>query len=329
MSTTSRILASLTPLALLAACDPGSHALPSAPGNGITAMMFSTEGTPWSAPVNLGATINSAANEQNATLSPDGLALYFTSSRADGAGPLDIWVAHRECTDLADAACAWQTPGNLGSVINTPGADFAPNLSLDGHLLFFASNRGVGTNIDIYVSHRGDPNDDFVWETPVALGPGVNTVDGDQAPMYRQSAEDGAANLYFNRGLLASNSADIYVAAVTRDGETSGPAELVTELSLPNVNDAAVTVRTDGRELMFYSNRPGGLGLTDLWVSTRSNSHEPWSPPVNAGASLNSPFADVTPSISADGRTLIFASNRPGGFGGNDLYMATRTPSGN
>jgi len=318
----SRILASLTPVALVLACGTG----PDRTVSPLLADRFAS--SDWSEPVNLGPVINSAANEQNATLSGDGLSLYFSSNRADGLGLLDMWVAHRECTDVADPACAWQTPANLGSVINTPGVDFAPNLSLDGHLLFFASNRGLGPNVDIYVSHRDDTNDDFAWESPVALGPGVNTADGDQAPMYRQSAEDGSANFYFNRGALASNAADIYVASVTRDGDTRGPAELVTELSLPNVNDAAVTVRTDGRELMFYSNRPGGLGSTDLWVSTRSNSHEPWSPPENPGAPLNSAFSEVTPSISADGRTLIFGSNRPGGVGGNDLYISTRTSSG-
>lgn len=322
MTTAPRRLASLVPLALVLACGTESdHVLTS-----LQAERFAS--SDWSEPVNLGPVINSPANEQNATLSPNELSLYFSSNRADGLGLLDMWVAHRECTNGVDPACAWQAPANLGSVINTTGADFAPNLSLDGHLLFFASTRGVGSNIDIYVSHRDDTNDDFAWESPVALGPGVNTADGDQAPMYRQSAEDGSANFYFNRGVLASNGTDIYVASVTRDGDTRGPAELVTELSLPNVNDAAVTVRTDGRELMFYSNRPGGLGFTDLWVSTRSNSHEPWSPPENPGAPLNSAFSEVTPNISADGRTLIFGSNRPGGVGGNDLYMSTRTSSG-
>jgi len=56
--------------------------------------------------------------------------------------------------------------------------------------------------------------------------------------------------------------------------------------------------------------------------------HEPWSSPVNLGAPLNTAFLDAQPTLSNDGRTLIFASNRPGGFGGNDLWISTRTPSG-
>jgi hypothetical protein len=281
----------------------------------------------WSTPVNLGPVVNSSANEQNGTLARDGLSLYISSNRAGTSGPLDIWVSQRACTD-ADPTCAWQAPVNLGVPINSSGADFAPNLSGDGHLLFFASNRGGGAT-DIYVSHRTDPNDDFGWEDPVPLGAGVNTSVQEQAPMYLQSAEDGTANLYFNRGVLALNQADIYVASVSRDGETLGPAQLVAELSDPSANDAAITIRADGREAMFWSNRVGGLGQTDLWVSTRQSIHDPWSPPVDAGAPLNSEFADMTPSFSWDGRTLIFSSNRlPGGQGGNDLYMSTRTLSG-
>jgi WD40 repeat protein len=316
------IVAFATPIALTLLVACGSEPHPAAPR--LQAMSFAN--SEWSEPVNLGPTVNSSAGEQNATLSKDGLSLYFSSNRA---GALDIWVSRRACTDADDAACAWQTPVILGPVINGPGADFAPNLSIDGHLLFFSSVRPHGFGgPDIYLSHRADPNDDFGWEPAVNLGPDVNTATADNAPMYLQSAEDGVTNLYFNRGVNALQQADIYAAAVTRDGVTLGPAEPVSELNVPNANDAAVTIRVDGRELMFWSTRPGGLGGADLWVSTRQNVHDPWSPPTNLGAPLNSASDDVTPSLSFDGRTLIFASNRPGGSGRNDLWMSTRTPSG-
>src|SRR2546422_6169566 len=62
----------------------------------------------WSAPVNLGPVINTAANEQHPAISKDGLSLYISSDRPGGFGGTDIWVSQRACTDADDAACAWQ-----------------------------------------------------------------------------------------------------------------------------------------------------------------------------------------------------------------------------
>jgi len=275
----------------------------------------------WSDPVNLGA-VNSLSNEQNAFLSKDELTLYFTSDRPGGLGGLDIYVSHRASVDSA-----WQPAVNLGPPINTASADFGPNLSIDGHLLFFASARPGGQGgSDIYVSRRSDPNNDFAWETPVNVGPPINTADQDQAPFYLQNAEDGSGNLYFNRGALVAQRADIYYASVTRDGEVRDPEVFVAELN-SSFNDLATTLRKDGREIFFTSSRPG-MGGNDIWTSKRQSIHHAWEPPVNAGEPLSSVFNDVTPHLSFDGRTMIFATTRPGGFGGNDLWISTRAPSG-
>jgi hypothetical protein len=156
-------------------------------------MSFANSG--WSAPVNVGSPINSSASETNATLSPDNLSLYFTSNRAGGLGGDDIWVSHRDCDD-----CPWEAPVNLGALINSASAEGAPNLSVDGHLLFFFSGRpgGQGGN-DVYVSLRENPKDDLGWEPPVGLGPDVNTAANEAGGDYQQNAEDGTANFYFNR----------------------------------------------------------------------------------------------------------------------------------
>jgi len=130
-------------------------------------------------------------------------------------------------------------------------------------------------------------------------------------------------NFYFGRAPVTGVGFSMYVAPLTRDGKARGPAVLVPELS----PGTGATVRTDGREVVFLSARPGGLGLQDLWVSTRRSVHDPWSTPENLTA-LNSTAMDRHPSFSSNARTLIFASNRPGGFGGDDIWMSTRTPSG-
>ena len=277
----------------------------------------------WSAPVNIGAPVNTSFNEQGPTLSNDGLSLYFGSDRQPGGvGGFDIWVSRRACTD-----CPWGAPENLGPVVNSSAAETGPSLSVDGHLLFFRSTR-VGGQGDVYLSRRANPKDDFGWGPPVALGPGVNTAAEEAGAEYLQSAEDGIANLYFNRAVPPAG-ADLYRASVTRDGETRGPAELIAELSHPVATDQGPTLRNDGREILFFSNRPGSAA-TDIWRSTRRSVHHPWAAPVNAGIPPNSAAFEQQPNLADQGRTLLFASNRsPGGFGGTDIWMSTRTPSGN
>ena len=88
------------------------------------------------------------------------------------------------------------------------------------------------------------------------------------------------------------------------------------------------SISADGLSLYFDSQRPGGYGGDDLWVTTRATVSDPWGPPVNLGGTVNSTALDGCPSISADGLELYFHSMRPGGSGGShggDLWVTTRT----
>ena len=315
MTPTSRTLAAVASLALLPACGIESDRSTTANLVVNPTAHFST----WSEPVNLGSTINTTFNEQGPTLSNDELSLYFGSDRPGGIGGFDVWVSQRACKD-----CAWEAPLDLGPAVNTASDETGPGLSVDGHLLFFRSTRPGGAGLgDVFLSKRANPKDDFGWGVPVALGPGVNTAAAEAGAEFLQSAEDGAANLYFNRA-PPGGTADLYSAAITRDGETLGPAVLISELSDPIATDQGPTLRSDGREVFFFSTRPGGLGGADLWTSTRRSVHDPWTPPMNVGAPLNSPAAEQQPSLSSGGLTLLFASSRGGGFGGTDIWMSTR-----
>jgi WD40 repeat protein len=291
---------------------------------GVRIRAHSFANSEWSTPVNLGAPVNSAAAEQNATLSPDELSLYFVSNRAGGLGGNDIWIARR-----ASLESSWEAPVNAGEPVNTSANENSPNLSPDGHLFFFASDRAGGQgSSDVYVTRRARTDDDFAWGPPANLGPEVNTAAFEAGAAYLQSSEDGAGNLYFVRG-PNTNELHIYVAPFKRDGEIRGPASPVVELNVvaAGVGDAHPSVRGDGREVLFHSSRPGGLGLFDVYVSTRRSVHEPWSTPVNLGT-LNSTANDGQPTLSFDGRTVVFYSNRSGGLGNTDLWISTRTPSG-
>ena len=273
----------------------------------------------WSAPVNLGPVVNSPATESNPTITADELTMYFASNRPGGLGGLDVWMTRR-----ASRSSPWEPPVNLGAPVNTPFIDGAPALSPDGHLLFIHSNRtGTAGGNDIWMAHRSGSNDDIDWEAPVRLGPDVNTPDDEQGPEY--TASDGGGALYFNRGNIALQRADLYRAEVKRGGRTDGPAQPVAELNDPTRNDAAPTVRADAREILFWSVRAGSLSA-DIWQSTRQSANHPWSPPRNAAA-LNSPVLELHPELSQDARTLYLASNRPGGAGNEDIYMSTRAGS--
>jgi hypothetical protein len=285
--------------------------LPSEPRFGVASDAADRDGSAWSEPVNLGPIVNSNVADLGPTLSRDGLSLYFASNRA-GAG-IDLWVSQRACSE-----CAWETPVNLGSVVNTPSTENRPSLSVDGHLLFFFSNRAGGEgDFDLYVSRRADPKDDFAWEAPVNLGPAVNTAEPDREPWRVQN------ELYFARGTIL----DLYVVPLNHEGEALGPAEYITELNHPAALDAGPAVRADGREIFFYSGRTGQL---DLFTSTRSNAAGPWSAPVNVGSIVNSAGIEQQPSLSRDGLTLLWSSNRPGsilnpgGVPSMDIWMSTR-----
>ena len=322
------VAASSTALGCLAVCLAGcAPDVPTAPGRERSSLPNGAQSlgvdiarySDWSEPENLGPVVNSTANEQNAQLSRDGLAIYFSSNRPGGLGGLDIYVARRASLDSP-----WESPVNLGPLVNTPLPDFAPNVSIDGHLLFFASGRPGGQGgADLYVSRRDNVKDDMAWGEPVNLGAPVNTTDAEQAPNYLQNAEEGGGNLYFNRSGLTS-LADLYYAAVSRDGVALGQAVYVAELNTQEANEQAASLRHDAKEIFFFSNRADGMGSNDIWTSTRQNADAPWSAPTNV-ASLNTASSDVTPNLSFDGLTMLLGSNRPGAIGGNDIWMTTRT----
>src|SRR5712692_5930804 len=82
-----------------------------------------------------------------------------------------------------------------------------------------------------------------------------------------------------------------------------------------NVLDAAPTLSKDGLSLYLTSNRPGGFGGNDLWVSHRDCEDCAWGTPVNLGPVINSPAIENRASLSSDGHLLFFFSDRSGGHG--------------
>ncbi len=98
----------------------------------------------------------------------------------------------------------------------------------------------------------------------------------------------------------------------------------------PTVNssawDLAPNISADGLELFFISTRPGGSGDADIWVTTRATKEDDWGNPVNLGPTVNTLYGDDSPSISSDGSTLYFDSDRSGGSGTWDIWQVSIVP---
>jgi hypothetical protein len=278
----------------------------------------------WSAPVNLGHAVNTEYSEDLPHLSEDGLDLYFISDRPEGSfGKFDIWVSHRESPHHS-----WGAPRNLGWRINSGENERGPCLSSDGHYLFFSSDRNPAKSQDLFASYRewrGLMLGWGPWQTPVNLGPGVNTKDPDFGAALLKNGPTGVATLLFGRR-RDFGQADIYQSELDASGWFV-KGVVVQELSTEQ-DDLRPTVRPDGLELFFNSNRtdsvprPDQTLSNDLWVSRRESIASPWSTPRNVGPDINTEFEEQYPTISADGTTLIFSSNRESAK--NDLYISTR-----
>ncbi|MGH7428300.1 MAG: hypothetical protein ACREJ4_08075 [Candidatus Methylomirabilaceae bacterium] len=310
---------SLLAIALLTACGTESHTatletaafVPPAARLAADVDQFSD----WATPVNLGPVVKSSPVNLEVAISKDGLSLYIASNRS---GNFDIWVSRRASVDKP-----WGPPQNLGPVINTSAREQAPLLTLDGHRMYFFSDRPAGFGgTDLYVSRRPDKRDDFGWQTPVNLGGGVNASANETLPVLFEDDETGTTTLYFNSN--RTGQPDVYASTLQRDG-TFGPAVCVEELSSPR-RDRILSIRRDGLEIFLASDRPGPTASpSDLWVSTRASTSDPWSTPVNLGPVVNSTADEGSALLSFDETALYFTSNRPGGSGGYDLYVSTRT----
>jgi len=256
--------------------------------------------------------------------SPDGLSLYIASNRPGGRGGLDIWVATR-----ASANAAWGAPQNLGEPVNSAADDFCPT-PVGKKGLFFVSREalpGACGQGDIYFTHQTGAGS---WKEPERLlcaPAGPNSALDEQGPSWVDPSGKlrGKKQLYFSRSSappLQNVPGEIYVSE-RQNGARFGPAIAVTELNEAAANDIQPNVRADGLEVVFTSNRAGTLGGQDIWVATRATAAAAWSAPVNLGSAVNTGAGETRPSLSKDGKQLLFG-RAPGPEGSSDIYVATR-----
>ena len=222
----------------------------------------------------------------------------------------------------AKADFTFGEPTNLGPTVNSSANEKGPSISADGLTLYFRSARsGTQGPGDLWVTTRSSTHDK--WGDPENLGATINSWGQDDEP---DISADGL-ELYFYSQLGAASDADLWVARRDTNSDIwSQPVNLGSMVN-SSQHDWDPSISADGLELYFNSDRPGGSGNSDLWVTTRATKEDPWSEPVNLGPTVNSLVNDASPEISDEGLMLFFVSARPGGYSDADIWVTTRATS--
>ena len=116
----------------------------------------------------------------------------------------------------------------------------------------------------------------------------------------------------------------LVVSRIARGDFTFGTATNLGSTVNSSYDEYEPSISADGLSLFFQSDRPGGIGSTDLYMATRERTSDAWQTITNLGPKVNSSYEESAPSISADGLELYFVSDRPGGSGNRDIYVTNR-----
>ena len=195
---------------------------------------------------------------------------------------------------------------------NTEHDDFAPCLVYHGKLIFATCDiKGKGQRIMSIEQSNGK------WQDAVKLKGDANDADHSGVAAL---TPDGQLMVFSatNHDVQGMGRTDLYTAR-KRDGAWVDVVALGPAVNTASY-DAQPSLSADGRTLFFVSDRPGGQGATDIYTSSWDGTDWSIATPVSG---VNSADGEISPVISADGRTLYFASNRPRGQGGYDIYVAT------
>ena len=274
--------------------------------NSSSADILSSADWQWTAPVGLGAAVNSGSQDFLPCLGPDGHTLIFASDREGGSGGLDLWMSTR-----ASMSEPWSPAVNLGSEVNTPQMESQSCLTADGKTLVFTSNRPGGHGAgDLWMTTRQSTS--APWSKPVNLEPPINS----------QAIESGAAlssdGLTLIFGSERNRSRDLWIATRSSgDAAWSEPALLGPAIN-SRFKETGPCLSADGLTLLFSRSEDGIAYQT--WCATRVSQDAPWQPAVRIGE------LGGGASVSADTLTFITNLNQPGEKGDrpDDLYVVRR-----
>src|SRR5690349_12982252 len=210
----------------------------------------------------------------------------------------------------------------LSDTVNAFLMQYFPVLTADQQQLIFTRRIGGGPNDDedLVISHK---NQRGRWSEPESISRNINSelnegtctisADGRKLIFTSCSGRDGLG------------SCDLY------ESRKIGNEWTVPKNLGPNVNsvewESQPSLSADGRTLYFVSDRRGGVGRRDIWVSTIDNAGQ-WTKALNLGKEINTVNEEYSPFIHVNGKTLFYASNGLVGFGGFDLYYTEKGENG-
>lgn len=209
-------------------------------------------------------------------------------------------------------------PRALSDTVNMFAMQYFPVLTADESELIFT--RRVGgkeeDDEDLVISMK---ERNGKWARPLSISPNINSRVNEGTCTI---SADGRTLIFTScAGRRGYGSCDLF------ESRKSGSEWSIPVNMGPEVNSAAwesqPSLSADGRMLFFVSDRRGGLGGKDIYVSYKLDENK-WAKAVNVGDQINSPYDEISPFVHVNGRTLFFSSNGKPGFGGFDIYRTER-----
>jgi hypothetical protein len=238
------------------------------------------------------------------TLAPDTLA-------PDTLAP-DTLAPDTLAPDLFPSPTTPFSPPNKLTALSTGGDEDDPTLSVN--LLELVFERGG----NLYRATRGSAG--AVWGSPSLLS-ALNSSADETTPFLTR---DGLGIIFSSTRshAQAKGNYDLYISTrASPGGAWSTPAPLVALNS--NQRDLVGSMSADARTIVLSSNRSGGAGGEDIYIATRASATAGWGSPITL-AGVNSSSLESVPWIDDSLTVIVFESNRGGGSGGRDLWVAER-----
>ena len=192
-----------------------------------------------------------------------------------------------------------------------------PNLSSRGKAAADSRKKNYEFAVDYAKNH---PNENYTF-APVNMGDPINSSFSEYYPSF---TIDDSLFVYTRR--TEGFREEFMQSFRLPDGQYTKAIPMPGAIN-EQPSKGAINISQDGEWIIFAGNFPGkGIGDFDLYISYKTK--DGWSEPVNMGRSINTEYWESSPSLSPDKRTLYFSSNRPSGFGGNDLYVSHLSADG-